>query len=368
MVKNINIGLIGGGYMGKAHAIALHAVGATFNTVLRPKCFMICTSNPQSAQTKAAALGFKHWSTDWQEVANHPEIEAVIIATPPDLHRKIVLAACNSGKAIFCEKPLGTNVEDSQAMVEAVQQANTINMVGFNYIQTPATQLALEIVQAGEIGPITYFRGEHTEDFLSQPGFDLGWRNHGRAHGALGDLAPHMIQAALAFLGPVESLVADTQSLNVQHLNQQTAQTTNDDQAHMLCRFANGAMGSLYFSRLANGRKMGYAYQIYGEKGSIHFDQEDQNTLWLYKNNQPAKQQGFTKILSGPEHPYFADLCAGAGHGTGYQEQITIEIYQFLQAIETKQPATPSFLEGWQVNQIIQAAWQSVEQQGWVKL
>ncbi len=133
-----------------------------------------------------------------------------------------------------------------------------------------------------------------------------------------------------------------------------------------MCRFANGAMGHLFISRIATGRKMGYAYEIYGTKGSIRFDQEDQNALWLYRAEGPEERRGFTKILTGPLHPDYKPFCLGPGHGTGYQDQIIIEARDFLAAIHEGKPRWPTFRDGMLVNQIIEAGWGSHEGRGWV--
>jgi len=125
-------------------------------------------------------------------------------------------------------------------------------------------------------------------------------------------------------------------------------------------------MGHLFISRVATGRKMGYAYEVSGTKGALRFDQEDQNALWLYQSSSPASRQGFTKILTGPEHPDYKAFCLGPGHGTGYQDQIIIEARDFLEAIADGAPRWPSFEDGHIVNEIIAAAWASQESRGWV--
>ena len=135
-----------------------------------------------------------------------------------------------------------------------------------------------------------------------------------------------------------------------------------------MCHFENGAMGALFISRVATGRKMGYAYQIYGTKGSISFDQEDQNALWLYDSDAKPDRQGFTKILTGPEHPDYKAFCLGPGHGTGYQDQIIIEAKDFLRAIETGDAVWPTFRDGLEVSRVIEAAWKSHEEKRWVLL
>ena len=219
------------------------------------------------------------------------------------------------------------------------------------------------MIADGTIGDITWFRGEHTEDFLADPASPATWRTLGDANGTMGDLAPHMINAALALVGPITSLVAEVETV---YPTRPGGVVTNDDHGQMMCRFANGAMGQMYFSRVAHGRKMGYAYEVTGTKGAIRFDQEDQNALWLYRAEGPEATRGFTKILTGPAHPDYAAFCQGPGHGTGYQDQIIIEARDFLRAIETGTPVWPTFQDGMDVNQVIAAAMVSSRARAWV--
>lgn len=91
-----------------------------------------------------------------------------------------------------------------------------------------------------------------------------------------------------------------------------------------MCRFANGITGHLYFSRIATGRKMGYACEIHGTKGALRFDQEDQNSLWFYRADGREATRGFTKILTGPSRlsallpgPWARHRLPGSDHHRG---------------------------------------------------
>jgi predicted dehydrogenase len=288
-----------------------------------------------------------------------------VIASPQAFHREIAVAAFALKKPVLCEKPLGASLADSRAMVAAAEAANVVNMVGFNYIRTPASQLARNIVASGEIGDITFFQGEHTEDFLADPSMPGNWRTRGRANGNMGDLSPHPINCALALMGPIASLIAEIETV---HSLRGGDAVTNDDHAQMMVRFESGCLGTIYSSRIATGRKMGYAYNIFGTKGALRFDQEDQNALWLYTGDQRPNRQGFTKILTGPEHPDYLALCQGPGHGTGYGDQIMIEAKDFLESIADGTSRWPTFRDGMMVNQVIDAAWLSNENKRWVKV
>ncbi|MFN3606136.1 MAG: Gfo/Idh/MocA family protein, partial [Cypionkella sp.] len=201
-MTEIGIGLIGGGYMGKAHAVAYAAVGAVFDTALRPSLQVIAASTHASAQHYAKAYGFARAARDWRDLVDDPKVQAVVIASPQSTHRAIAEAAFAAGKPVFCEKPLGASVQDAQAMVAAAKASGLPNMIGFNYVRTPATQFVRDLLAQNTIGDITWFRGEHTEDFFADPALPATWRTTGQANGAMGDLSPHILNCTLALMGP----------------------------------------------------------------------------------------------------------------------------------------------------------------------
>ncbi len=363
-MTELGIGIVGGGYMGKAHAVAMSSVGAIFNTDLRPRLEMVCATSDASAERYRQAYGFARGTSDWKALVADPKVEAIVIASPQTTHRAIAEMAFAAGKPVLCEKPLGANLDDSRAMVAAAEASGCINMVGFNYIRTPASQFARQLLADGVIGQVISFRGEHTEDFLSDPETPGNWRTEGMSNGNMGDLAPHPINAALALMGPIKRVLAEVETV---YPSRGGVPVTNDDQAHILCRFESGVLGSIFSSRVSTGRKMGYAYEISGSTGAIRFDQEDQNAIWLYKAEGPEATRGFTKILTGPAHPDYEPFCLGPGHGTGYQDQIIIEAKDFLEAIASGEQRWPTFRDGMDVNQIVTAALVSSDEKRWVE-
>ena len=306
-MAEIGIGIVGGGYMGKAHSVAMSAVASVFELPLRPRLEMICASSPESAERYRQNYGFARATSDWRCLVDDEKVEAIVIATPQKYHRVIAEAAFAKGKPVLCEKPMGASLEDAQAMVTSAE--GHTNMVGYNYVRTPATQYARQLLQDGVIGDVTWFRAEMTEDFLADPQLPTTWRTDGMANGCIGDLAPHIFNAALALMGPIERVMAEIETV---HKDRPGGTVTNDDQVQLMCRFSSGVMGHIYASRVATGRKMGYAYEISGTKGAIRFDQEDQNALWLYRMEGPDGNRGFTKILTGPAHPDYEPFCQGA--------------------------------------------------------
>ncbi len=355
--------------MGKAHAVAMSAVGAVFDTALRPRLEMVAATSDESAERYRAAFGFRRGTGDWRVLVDDPQVEAIVIAAPQSAHRQIAEAAFAQGKPVLCEKPLGATLEDSRAMVAAAEASGQVNMVGFNYIRTPASQFARQLIASGEIGTVTWFRAEHTEDFYADPEAPATWRTTDPSAGALGDLAPHILNATLALVGPISSLVAEVETVHATRPGPNGHEAVlNDDQAQMMCRFENGAMGHIVASRVATGRKMGYAYEVTGTRGAVRFDQEDQNALWLYRMEGAEAERGFRKILIGPAHPDYLPFCQGPGHGTGYQDQIIIEAKDFLAAIATGENVWPTFRDGMEVSRLVRAASVSSERREWVDI
>lgn len=368
----LNIGLVGAGYMGKAHALAIHSVGPTFNTNIRPVPYMIATSTPEGASQKAKELGFLFSTGDWRDLVNDPAIGAIIIASPQNTHYEIAKAALAARKHVFCEKPLSASLPQSEDMVSlASANPSLITMIGFNYIQAPAMQMAKKMIKEGVLGTIHFMRAEQSEDFMANPLTPANWRTEYQYSGTMMDLAPHIVNAALGLLGEIESLVADIGTVYKQRPSADTGKMVpvlNDDYGQFLCKFKNGASGNLLFSRVATGQKCHYSYEIYGSEGALKFDMEDQNVLWYYDSKVKAAHQGFTRLLMGTPHPNFQALCPGDGHGTGYGEQIVVELYNFLTAIEKGEACWPSFADGLSVDKVIDAAFQSWQSKSWVSI
>ena len=362
-MKTLRVGVIGGGYMGKAHSVAVLAATAVFQLDANIELSGIAASSLHSAERYAKLFGAKRAFSSAEALINSPEIDAVIIASPQDTHLNFVRACASAGKPVLCEKPMGRTLAEAESIRDCAH--SIINQVGYNYINTPASAFARQLIREGAIGKITWFRGEHNEDFMVSAD-PTNWRLTGEANGTLGDLAPHALQCALALCGDISELVADICS-RPDVRGSDDPPNANDDQIQLMCRFKNGANGMISSSRVAHGRKMGYAYEIHGTEGSIRFDQEDQNALWLYQRDD-TPLAGFRKILTGPLHGDYQYFCQGPAHGTGYQDQIMIEQANFYRSILTNTPAWPSFSDGVEVMRVVNAIRHSKKQAGWVSL
>lgn len=347
-MQDLGIGLIGTGFMGKAHALAYGTVCAVMGDVPTPRLELLCNTPLLQAQNKADQFGFARATDDWHALVCDPRVDIVSITTPNHLHFDMALAAIAAGKHVYCEKPLALTVAEAEEMASAAHAAGVKTMVGYNYIKNPAFTHAQRLIADGAIGDIIHFRGWMDEDYQADPSQPWTWRARLKdaGLGALGDLGCHLVSMSHGLVGPIDSLIADMQTVHkTRPLPDGTGrgEVENEDTATALVRFCNGAHGSLSTSRVAWGRKNRLAWQVHGTKGMICFDQERMNELRLYRNTGPAGEQGFQTILSGPDHPPFGNFCPAAGHQLGFNDLKVIEAAAFLRAIAAGDDAYPDF-------------------------
>ncbi|MFN7053601.1 MAG: Gfo/Idh/MocA family protein, partial [Gemmobacter sp.] len=222
------------------------------------------------------------------------------------------------------------------------------------YLRSPAFQAAVQLVQSGAIGTPKAFRGVYDEDYSADPTLPWSWRmtHEGGGLGALGDLGCHLVSQMVALMGPVAEVTALTQIAIPQRPSPEGPKAVeNEDSALALIRFASGAQGSFATSRVARGRKCRLQWELHGSEGTLVFDQENMNELWLHK----AGEAGFTRHLTGPDQPDFAAFCPAPGHNFGFNEQKVIEARDLLAAIAGGPACGPDFAAGLQIERIIHA-------------
>ncbi|ALM51929.1 Gfo/Idh/MocA family protein [Halomonas huangheensis] len=374
-MKTLNIGLIGTGFMGKAHAIALKAAPTVFSLPAFPVCELLAEVNDELAAHKATELGFTRSTGDWRALVEDPKVDVVDICAPNFLHKEMALAAIAAGKHVYAEKPLALSAADAAAMVEAAESSGVKTLVGFNYIRNSATQLAREIIASGEIGELVHFRGRHNEDYLSDPTSPLDWHTcrATAGAGALGDLGSHILNMAEFLTGQhIVEVFGQLQTVTARRPLPGNSggfgEVENDDHAQALLRFDGGLIGNIETSRIATGRKMGLAYTVTGTRGSLVFDQERMSELQLYTSEGPEGRRGFRTLLVGPEHPDYAAFSPAAGHGLGYNDQKIIEIRDLVEGIVSGKPLYPDFHAAWRVNRMIDAIEASHVEGHWTRV
>jgi predicted dehydrogenase len=359
-MSEIGIGLIGTGFMGKTHALAYRAAKAVLGDVPAARLEILCDTPADKARQMADQFGFGRATADWREVVADPAVDLVSITTPNRMHREMVLAALAAGKHVHCEKPMGLTLDEATEMEAAARQAGVKTIVGYNYIRNPAFLHARKLIAEGAIGRIVHFRGVVDEDYQADP--DLPWSWRARLEeaglGALGDLGCHLVSMAHGLAGPIESLVAEMQTVHETRAladGSGRAPVENEDTASALVRFASGVHGILSTSRAAWGRKSRLAWEVHGSEGMICFDQERMNELQLYQNRGAPAEQGFRTILTGPLHEPYGAFCPAPGHQLGFNDLKVLEAGDFLRWIAGGGKSSPDFTEALEFEKVIHA-------------
>ena len=372
-MKKLGIGIIGTGFMGRAHAFAYRAALAAFPDIPTPDLVMIADASAEAAAKAANQYGFERSTSNWRDLVNDPAIDVVSITTPNTLHQEMALAAIAAGKHVHCEKPLSPTLAQSLDMVEAAEAKGVITQVGFNYIKNPMLKLAKQMINAGELGEITGFRGIHAEDYMADPEGPYSWRlDPVGGPGVIADLGSHIISMARFLLGPISEVNADIETVVKSRPSapgsKERTPVLVDDIARILARFQRGCGGTIEASWVSTGRKMHLGFEIHGTKGSLVFNQEFLNELHYYKAGTDPRHQGFTRIESGPQHPPYGGFCVAGGHQLGFNDLKTIEMAEFLGAIGGGKPSGPDFREAYEVQKVVEAALTSSKSRTWVPL
>ena len=370
-MRDIGVGLIGTGYMGKCHTFAYRSVKAVLDTPLSPRLVHVCDRRQASAERFAARCGFEKATDDWRAVVDDADVDIVSITTPNRLHCEMALAALEAGKHVHCEKPLALTLDEAERMAAVAANAGGKTIVGYNYLFNPLFQHARELVRSGAVGRLLFFRGVFDEDYCADPERPWTWRS-ARAEaglGALGDLMCHLVSMADGLLGPIDSVVGDCRTAYPNRpAGDGTRQTgagrravENEDIASALISFESGVTGVISSSRAAWGRKNRLAWELHGDAGTLALDQERMNELQLYRKDGPPGDQGFKTILTGPAHEPYGNFCPAPGHGLGYNDLKIIEMASFLKAIADGAPAYPDFAAALRFERVIHAIARSAE-------
>ncbi|MDH3753997.1 MAG: Gfo/Idh/MocA family oxidoreductase [Acidimicrobiia bacterium] len=354
------IGLIGSGYMGRAHAIAFRAASAVFDLPVDPELEVLADIDAETARSAAASLGFTRSTGDWRQLVADPLVDLVDITTPNIMHVEMASAAIDAGKHVYCEKPLAPTAAEARPLVEAAEAAGVLTMVGLNYLKNPITALAKEIIDSGEIGEVFAFRGAHFEDYMLDPSTLVSpWRFDPRSgDGVVADLGSHIVSIARYLLGPIVSVAADRRTVIGERTSSEGETMTVEvaDEMDSLMRFASGATGTVAASWIATGRKMALGCEVRGTEGALVIDFERLNELQLYTTGQPVGREGFTRILAGPAHKDYASFVPAPGHQLGFNDLKAIEVRDLVEGIASPDGRPwPDFREAWEVQRVIDA-------------
>ena len=370
-MRDIGVGIIGTGFMGKAHAFAYRAAAGIFPLELRPVLEMVADNNIEAGNRAHRQLGFKRVTADWKELVHDPAVGIVSITTPNVVHREMALAAIAAGKPVHCEKPIAPNAEDARAMMEAAEAKGVPTQIGYNYIKNPLLGLARDMIAGGELGEIIGFRGIHAEDYMADPELAYNWRvDPSGGAGAIADIGSHIIGMARFLLGPITEVIADLETVVTSRPVAPGASERRDGPRRRHCaahrplrarlprldRGQLGGDGPQDESRLRGLRHQG--------RSRLHPGALQRASLLQGGRRPPAS--GFTRIEAGPAHDPYGLFCVAPGHQLGFNDLKTIEVADFLNAIAGGKAKGPDFREAWEIQKVIDTAIRSSKQKSWL--
>jgi len=375
MTKPLNVGMIGYGFMGKAHSNAYANVNHFFDLQYRLILKAICARSADKANAFAATWGYESVETDWRKLLERKDIDVIDICTPNNTHAEIATAAAKAGKMILCEKPLSMTGPEGLKMVEAVEKAKVPNMVWYNYRRVPAVTLAKQLIDDGRLGRIFHYRAKFLQDWTINPELPQGgaalWRLDVAAAGSgvTGDLLAHCIDTALWLNGNLDTVNAMTETFVKERKHNLTGKVEKvgiDDAAIFMGRFKNGSLASFESTRYARGHKALYTFEINGENASIFWDLHDLHRLQYFDHRDQGIVRGWRSIhVSDGDHPYMGNWWV-PGLQIGYEHSFVHQVADFLKGLETGKPAMPDFRDALRTQHVCDAVLQSAKEQKWV--
>lgn len=373
--KEIRIGLIGCGFMGRTHSNGYNRVANFFPELqYRPVLKAVCSRNPGKVNAFAQQWGYESAETDWKALIARDDIDAIDICAPNNMHAEIAIAAAEAGKMVLCEKPLARTMEESKAMVEAVEKAGVKNTIWYNYRRLPAVTLAKQIVDSGKLGRIFHYRANFLQDWtisadLPQGGESL-WRLDADAAGSgvTGDLLAHCIDTAMWLNGAITDVSAVTETFIKERMHTQSGQMQAvkiDDACIFHCHFSNGSLGLFESTRYARGHKALYTFEINGEHASIRWDLHDLNRLEFFDHGDESNVRGWRSIhVTDGDQPYM-DKWWVPGLGIGYEHSFIHQVADFFKSLESDEPCAPTFRDALETQKVCEAVLESAASKSW---
>jgi predicted dehydrogenase len=376
-MKNLNIGLIGYGFMGRAHSNAFRKAGNFFDLPFQPVLKAVCGRDAGKVQAFANRWGYETCETDWQKLIQREDIDVVDIACPNDMHMEIAIAAAKAGKMILCEKPLAMDSAQGVKMVKAVEKAGVPNMVWYNYRRIPAVTLAKQLIDEGKLGRIFHYRAKFLQDWtisadLPQGGAGL-WRLDVKVAGSgvTGDLLAHCIDTAIWLNGGIDKVSAMTETFIKQRPHNLTGKVEKvgiDDACAFLARFKNGSLATFESTRYARGHKALYTFEINGEHASIFWDLHDLHRLQYFEHRDEGRLRGWRSIhVTDGDHPYMGKWWV-PGLQIGYEHSFVHQFADFLEGVASGKPASPTFRDALETQAICDAVLKSGRSGRWEKI
>jgi predicted dehydrogenase len=374
--QEYGIGLVGYGGIGKIHTVNwrnlhLYYSDLPLNLILRGAA----ARTEKSAEQAVLEGGFTSGTTDYRDLIDDAEIDLIDICTPNDLHYPVFMAALEAGKDIYCEKPLALNLEQAGEMHRKANASNSTVQLAFCFRFIPAIIRAKKLIEDGFLGDVINFRAQYFHSSYLDPDKPMSWRLSREASGggALVDLGAHVIDLMLSLLGPFSRVMAQTKTFISERPGKnkdKKIEVKVDDHAQLLIELASGGIGIIEVSRVAQGTTEDLNFEIHGSQGAIKFDVMDPSWLYAYDGRESRKPLGGTHGYKQIQtmHNYPSNRIPGGRNMVNFMGMHADSQYQMIRAAAGLQLPSPNTKDGYKVQQILDASYQSAREDNWIEI
>lgn len=362
MKKEIHVGVLGTGFMCRAHANAYRTIPYMFpDASAVPVLDMVSASVREHAEQAADRYGFARAAEGWKNVLDGGKLDLVDICLPDELHKTAAKEALKKHMSVLCEKPMALNSQDAAELALLAAKEDVVNMVCFNYRFLPAVRMAYEMIQQGVLGSLYHMHVWYYQEGGADPEqfYEDTWYLKSGRTGALQGIGTHAIDQARFLMGEIAELSGQT-AVHTEVRKCRTGGMKNvevEDSARALLHFKNGAFGVLECSCAAQGHRNGLEWEINGSKGSIRFNLEEPNYLEVYLTDSVHPMvSGFTRVnVTLPNHPFMKNWWP-AGHNIGWEHGHIHLIQHMLECVNAGKKAGPygaDFTDGFKAAAIV---------------
>jgi len=374
-MQTLGVGIIGFGFIGKTHAYGYTNMPLFYDPVpVRTRLVGVATSCDETARKAAEIGGFEFGTANWRELIERDDIQIINICSPNSAHEEQLVAAMGANKHIYCDKPLVVGSEAIARVQTALESYKGIGQMTFNYRFFPATIRAKELIAEGFLGNVIGFRAEYLHSGSVDPDRPMGWKQiKSEGGGVLQDLGSHIVDLIDWYIGPFESILAESRILYPKRPRQDgtMVQVEADDQTIMIVRLKNGTIGTLEASKIATGTEDDLRFEIHGDKGAIRFNLMNPNWLEVYdlrdSDSPLGGTRGWKKLSCVQKYPKPA-VFPSAKATVGWLRAHMHCLYNFLNAVANGQPTEPSLQRGLYVQKILACAEDSARKRQWLGL
>ena len=362
--KVVRIAMLGCGFMGKCHSNAYKKIPYIYPASnVMPRLALLCDKDEKKVEREAVRYGFERYTTDWNEAVADPEIDVFDNCGPDPVHVEPTIAAVKNGKHVICEKPMAVSPADARRMRDAAAASTRKSVCTFNYRFMPAVRLAKDLIASGKMGKIYHIRINYLQMAGHDPSLprEAVWYAAWPHSGGLQGIGSHAIDQCRFLVGEIKSLSAIVRTFNAGRAVPSAGhpEATSDEGTAAVLDFENGAVGVLESSVVATGRKNYLSWEINASKGSLRWDLEHPNSLFVCQAEYPDKATfGFTEVnVTESFHPY-AGAWWPSGHNIGWEHCHIIEKFLFIDAVGNNKPLSPTsatFEDGYRVAVVIDA-------------